>query len=1058
MNGVDLSVKELIQYFSAKNEYPNNILNTEINSIFRLNFLKIFKLNLLRMGNFPKIKILKFCLRTRIFLVTLGLVTLVSHLGYTSTTFDLMDQTNNVVTGTVKDASGVSMPGVSILEKGTSNGAVTDADGKFSISVRSAESVLVFSFIGYTSQEVKIGTQSLLSITLKDDLQNLSEVIVIGYGTQEKKDVTGSMATVKSEDFNRGVVNSPQDLIQGKVAGVNVVAQSGEPGSPQNITVRGPGGIRTGNSPLFVIDGVVIDNSNTGGGYNPLNFINPQDIESIDVLKDASATAIYGARGANGVIIVTTKKGKEGVSTLNYAYGLGVGQLAKQLDVFSADEYRRRVPEVGGILVDSLANTNWQEEITRTAITHNHNLSMNGGSNKLVYYASLGLQDQEGILRNSDMKRYTGRMNVTQKFLEGDILTVDLNLNASQTINNRPPVASMIGQAISANPTFPAYAPDGTPFRDPTGTNPLRTLEIFEDLTTINRVIGNLTASLAISKSFNWRTTIGIDNANATRDIQNFPSQLPQQIGRLETVNNYNKNFLVENYLTYTYESTRHSLTALAGFSYQEIFVQGRSTSINQFPISEVDPRFNPGLGQELNLANNRPSGFAAINELQSYFGRVNYQLDGKYLATATVRADGSSKFGANNKYGIFPSFSLGWRISEEQFMKSIGAVSELKLRAGWGQTGNQEIPSKITQALFTAQVSAGTSYPLDASSSFPAGITFSRLANPDLQWEVSTQFNGGLDFGLFDNSIAGSIDYFRKVSNNILLEVIPADPVQPASTTWINVEDMNIINQGVEINLNYRKRLSNSLYYSIGGNMTFIDNVVKNSPYSVIPSGSATGAGLSSATINGYINNHPIGSFYLLEHIGFDERGLNRFRDTNGDGIVNDKDRIVAGTALPNFQYNINGNLSYKRFDLAFNFMGVSGNKVYDNTANASFFKLRLARGLNTTPESIAATEESVNNPAPVSTRFLKDGNYFRLNNLSLSYTVNTESLGFSKWVKDLRFSLTGQNLFVITPYDGYDPEVNTDRTINGVSSYGIDYLSYPRARTITFGLNIVL
>jgi TonB-linked SusC/RagA family outer membrane protein len=963
-----------------------------------------------------------------------------------------------VVRGTVRDASGIAMPGVSILEKGTSNGTVSDADGKFTLNVRSSESVLVLSFIGYATQEVPVGGQTNFEITLQEDTKNLSEVIVIGYGTQEKKDITGAMATVKSDDFNRGIVNSPEDLIQGKVAGVNVVAASGEPGSAQNITVRGPGGIRTGNSPLYVIDGVVIDNSNTGGGFNPMNFINPQDIESIDVLKDASATAIYGSRGANGVIIVTTKKGKEGISTLNYTYGLAIGKLARQLDVFSADEYRRQVPAVGGVLQDSLANTNWQEEITRTAITHNHNLSMGGGSNRLVYYASVSFQDQEGILKESGMKRYTGRMNVTQKFLEGDILTIDLNLNASQTINTRPPVQGMLGQAIAANPTFPALGPDGKPFRDPTGSNPLRTLELYDDITTINRVIGNISASLAISKSFTWKTVIGVDNSASIRDIQSLPSLEPQQLGRLDIQEGANRNYLIENYLTYTYQSTRSNVTALAGFSYQEIFVQGRSSSIGQFPISEIDPRYNPGLGQELDLANYRPSGFATINELQSYFGRINYQLDGKYLATATVRADGSSKFGANNKYGVFPSFSLGWRLSEEDFLKSSRSVSELKLRAGWGQTGNQEIPSKITQPLFTASVSAGSSYPLDATNSYPAGITFNRLANPNLQWEVSTQFNAGVDFGFFENSLAGSIDYFRKVSNNILLEVIPADPVQPASTTWVNVEDMNIINQGVEVALNYRKSLSNSLSYSFGGNVTFLDNVVENSPYTIIPSGSATGAGLSSATINGYLNGYPIGSFYLLEHIGFDEDGLNVFRDTNGDGIVNDKDRIVAGTALPDIQYNLNGTFSYKQFDMAFNFTGVSGNKVYDNTANVSFFKLRLARGLNTTPDAIEFPEESVNNPAPVSTRYLKDANYFRLNNLSLGYNFNTESLGFSKWVKQLRFSVTGQNLFVITPYDGYDPEVNTDRTINGVSSYGIDYMSYPRARTVTLGLNIIL
>lgn len=969
-----------------------------------------------------------------------------------------VDYFRQVYTGTVVDESGQPMPGVSVLVKGTTQGIVTDIEGKFSLNVEIASPVLVFSFIGYTTVEMPVENQTEINITLKEDLQNLSEVIVIGYGTQEKKDVTGAMATVKAEDFNKGIVNSPEDLITGKIAGVNVTGSSGEPGASQNITVRGPGGIRTGNSPLFVIDGVVIDNSNTGGGYNPLNFINPQDIESIDVLKDASATAIYGSRGANGVILVTTKKGEDGVSTLNYTFSVGIGKLARPLNVFSADDYRREVVAVGGDLVDSLANTNWQEEITRTSITQNHNLSMSGGGKKSQYFASINLQDQEGILRKSNMKRYTGRLNASQKFLEGDILTVDFNLNASQTVNEKPNVVTVIGQAISANPTFPAYGPDGNPFQDPNGTNPLRSLEIYDDFTTINRVLANLSANLKLGESFTWKTSVSVDNANSTQDVQQIPSEVPQQLGRLETYEGKNRNYLIENYLTYSYETTRSALTAMAGFSYQNIFVQEREFSINTFPLSDIEPRYNPGLGQELTLATNRPSGLATINELQSYFGRVNYQLDGKYLATATVRADGSSKFGENNKYGVFPSFSLGWRVSEEEFMKSIRGISELKFRAGWGKTGNQEIPAKITQPLYTASVSGSTSYPLDGSADYPAGITFTRLANPDLQWEVSTQFNGGIDFGLFENSLVGSVDYFNKVSSNILLEVIPADPVQPASTTWVNVKDMNIVNQGVEIALDYRKRLANSLYYSIGGNMTFIENKVKNSPYSIIPSGSATGAGLSSATINGYLNGYSIGSFYLLEHIGFDEDGMNMFKDSNQDGITNDKDRIVAGSALPKFQYNINGNLSYKNFDMSFNFTGVSGNKVYDNTSNASFFKLRLARGLNSTPESIEAPEESVNNSAPVSTRYLKDANYFRLNNLTLGYNFAPNLIGMSKWVKQLRLSFTGQNLFVITPYDGYDPEVNTEKTVNGVSSYGIDYMSYPRARTFTFALNIIL
>jgi iron complex outermembrane receptor protein len=345
-------------------------------------------------------------------------------------------------------------------------------------------------------------------------------------------------------------------------------------------------------------------------------------------------------------------------------------------------------------------------------------------------------------------------------------------------------------------------------------------------------------------------------------------------------------------------------------------------------------------------------------------------------------------------KYGYFPSFSLGWRISEENFMSN-SMFSNLKLRAGWGKTGNQEIPSKITQPLYTTSVSATTSYPLSATGPYPAGTTFSRLANPDIQWEVSTQSNIGVDFGLFGGNLNGSIDVFHKVSNNILLEVIPADPVQPAGTFWTNVENMDITNKGVEAELEYRVRSQTGLSWSVGGNLTVIDNVVTNSPYSVIPSGNATGSGLTSATINGYINGEPIGTFYLKEFIGFDANGESVYRDVDKDGIITDKDRIAAGTALPRTLYNFFGSLGYKGFDLVVNFNGVSGNKVYDNTANAYFYKLKLSKGLNTTNEAIQYPEESITNAAPVSTRYLKEGAYLRLNNLSLGYTFNTRNLG---------------------------------------------------------------
>jgi iron complex outermembrane receptor protein len=382
------------------------------------------------------------------------------------------------------------------------------------------------------------------------------------------------------------------------------------------------------------------------------------------------------------------------------------------------------------------------------------------------------------------------------------------------------------------------------------------------------------------------------------------------------------------------------------------------------------------------------------------------------------------------------------------------GPFSELKLRAGWGQTGNQEIPSKITQALFTSVVSPLTSYPLADSGPFPAGTTFTRLANPDIQWEVSTQVDLGLDFALLKGALSGSIDYFNKVSNKILLEVIPADPVQPATSIWTNVKDMTITNQGLELDLNYRYATASGFKLDLGGNLTFIKNVVKNSPYTVIPSGSASGSGLTSATINGYVNNQPIGTFYLREFTGFDEKGLSTYRDTDGDGVVSDKDRISAGSALPKQMYNFFTTLSYKGFSLRVNFNGVSGNKIYDNTANTNFYKLRLSKGINTTKEAIAYPNESINNAAPVSTRYLKNGAFLRLNNLSLNYAFNTQALGINKYVKGLNLTVTGQNLWLITKYNGFDPEVNNDRSINGISSYGIDYLSYPKAKSIIFGL----
>ncbi len=972
-------------------------------------------------------------------------------LEHTSSGREAITILQQTISGTILDGlDGKPMVGASVAVKGGGQSTSTDANGSFSLQVPDNNAVLVIRYVGYVSQEIVVGNRSRIEITLQPDQAELAQVVVVGYGTQKKKDITGAVKSLNSDEFNKGIITSPQQLLQGKIAGVNVTTASGEPGANMGITVRGPGGLRTGSTPLFVVDGLPLDNSSTGGG-DPLSFINPQDIETMDVLKDASATAIYGARGANGVILITTKKGKAGTSTLGFSNSTGFSRIANPLPVFTAQQFRTEVPKAGGVLDDKGGNTDWQDEITRTGLTQNYNLTLSGGAEKLAYFASLGSQKEDGIIKKNQMGRYSGRFNATQKFLD-DRLVVETNINVANTKNNRPPITNILNEALTANPTYPALDAAGKPAVYQGITNPLLSLALNKEITTINRVIGNISPSLRIIKGLVYKLNFGVDNSTSTRDVDALPSTVPFIEGRLESYYNNNKNTLIENYLTWNATKGKHDITALGGHSFQKIFVQGRNYSINKFVVGGVDPIYNPGVGQILALATNTPGGFAFKNELQSFFGRATYQYDSKYLLTATFRADGSSKFGANNKYGYFPSFSLGWRLSEENFIKNT-FFSNLMLRAGYGITGNQEIPPKITQALFTSVISAG--YPLNSGNTYPAGTIYSRLANPDIQWETSKQTNIGLDFGLLNGALSGTVDVFNKVSDNILLQVIPADPVQPASTVWSNVKDMNITNTGVELDLNYNHTTANKFRYSIGGNVTFTKNKVENSPYSIISSGSVSGAGITSSTINGYLNGQPIGTFFLKEFTGFDANGLSTYSDLDGDKNITDKDRISAGTALPDKLYSLYGSVGFKGFDLSVNMNGVSGNKIYDYTGNVGFSKLRLAKNVNATPESVANTKESINNAAMVSTRYLKDGAYFRLNNASLGYNFNTKQLGVG-WVSALRLSVTGQNLFVITKYDGFDPEVNADRAISGVSSYGIDFLSYPKAKAVIFGLNL--
>ena len=960
------------------------------------------------------------------------------------------DQT---ITGTIRESgNGRPLAGAAVSVKGGSKSTVSDAKGAFSIAVPDSKAVLVISYVGFETQEVTAGKGNLV-ISLLSSSAELNQVVVVGYGTQRKKDVTGAVKTVKSESFNKGIINSPQQLLQGKVSGVNVTSVSGEPGAIQGITIRGPGGVRTGNTPLFVVDGLPLDNAATSGVGDPLNFLNSADIESIDVLKDASGTAIYGSRGANGVIFITTKKGKAGVASVNFSTSVGFSSLARKLPVLTADEFRTEVPKLGGTLDNGGTSTDWQNLITRNALSQNYNLSMSGGAEKLTYYASFGMQKQEGIIKANSLDRYTGRINVTQRLWD-DKLIVDANLSYGATNNKRPPITGMIGDAITNNPTYAATDASGKYIGYTAFNNPLLNIDLDREITNVNRLLGNIATTLKLAKGLSYKFNFGIDNSTSARDVEALPSLVPVRLGRLDTYNGVNRNTLVENYVTYNWSKNKHNVTALAGHSWQEVFIQTRNYSISNFPISQIEPIYNPATGTQLTLADNRPGGSAIVNEIQSFFGRVTYAYDSKYLLTVNFRSDGSTKFGGNNKYGYFPSFSAAWKVSDEDFMKN-SIFSNLKLRAGYGVTGNQEIKPKSTQALFN--VTTGSGYPLAATGSYPSGITYVRFANPDLQWETSKQTDLGLDFSLFKGELTGTIDVFQKQSSNILLEVVPFDPVSPIALTYKNVPNMKITNKGLELELEYRHKTNSGISYNVGTNFTFLKNNVEGSPYSILASGSAQGSGLTGSTVNGYINGQPIGTFFLKEFTGFNAAGISTFTDLDGDGAITDKDRISAGSALPNMIYSFYGGLGYKGFDFNVNFNGVSGNKIYDNTANSNNYKLKLSKNVNVTKEAIASAAESVNNSAPVSTRYLYDGAFLRLNNLAVGYTFNTNKMGnFGKYVKAMRLSITGQNLFVSTKYKGFDPEVNTDRNISEVTSYGLDYLSYPKARTVIVGLNI--
>jgi TonB-dependent starch-binding outer membrane protein SusC len=977
------------------------------------------------------------------------------------------------VTGIVTDNLGDPLPGASILEKGTTNGTQSDFDGNFSISIADENATLVISYLGFSTKEIAVNGQTNLTVILAEDAAGLEEVVVVGYGTQKSKDITGAIASVSSKKFNQGVVSSPGQLLQGKASGVRITSTSGEPGAPIKVAIRGNGSIRSGNGPLWVIDGVPIDSgaelpsggTGTGSqtGKNPLNFLNPDDIANIDVLKDASATAIYGSRGSNGVILVTTKRGESGAAKITYGSYMSASSVAGKLNMLDATEFKSATDALAareGVantsIFDPNLNTDWQDELFRTAFSFNHNLSISGGTDKTQYRASMNYLDQKGIIETSSFERLSARVNLSSLTLN-DKLKLDLNFTTSFNRDNAVPRGNsasengeLIISTLLANPTYPTHE-NGDFFNFPgaSSLNPLELLDAKTDFTKTMRTLGNISATLEVAKGLSYKLNFGLDYQKSTRNEELAVNDLGGEVtpdGIVSISDIENSSQLIENTLTYDFDlNDDHDLKLLLGHSYQKFDTRRYSVQSQGFSTSELSAIDVPNIATVYDV--NPLSGARIKSELQSFFGRATYAYKDRYLLNATLRADGSTKFGENNKYGYFPSFALGWKITEEDFMASSNFFQNLKLRAGWGQTGNQEIPVGVTSASFNT--GTGQGYFIDGTS-LTSGITFARTANEDLQWEVGVQTNVGLDFGVLGGQLYGSVDYFIKETTNQFVAVSTKAP-SPTSTAWTNL-DGSVENKGLDVSLGGIIVDNDDFQWTLDGNVSFINSEIKDMPFSLLTTGNLSGTGLSGAQVVGYINGEELGAFYVHKHLGYDADGNNIFEDVDGNGVINGDDRQVVGSGLPNLIYGINSYMQYKNMDFSFGITGVGGNQIYSNTRNAYFSTATLNGGLNV-PDEIAAIEgESVSNSNATSSLFIEDGDFLRLSNATLGYNFKPSSID---WMESARVYVTGQNLFTITDYSGFDPEVDTPKG-GSATAYGIDFANYPRARTFLIGFNV--
>lgn len=960
------------------------------------------------------------------------------------------------VTGTVTDAAtGDPLPGVTVVIKGTQQGAISQPNGSYTVQA-TEDATLVYSFIGYTTQEVEVAGQNQIDVAMESATMGLDEVVVIGYGQVRKEDATGSVTAVQADEMNRGAPVSPEDLLSGKTSGVRITSSGGAPGSGSTIRIRGGSSLSASNDPLIVIDGVPVDNDGISGMGNALSTVNPNDIESFTVLKDASATAIYGSRASNGVILITTKKGREGQPLkFNYHGYVTMNTIDKRVDVLDADRFREVVNEVAPDGVSALGNSNtdWQDLIFRNSIGHDHTFSATGTiQEKMPFRASVGYTNQDGIIETSNFERVTGSFGVNPSLLDDHL---DVNLNLKGVVNNNQFVDNgVIGNAITFDPTQSPYREDdrfngyytwmsGDNANTVAVPNPLSQLYDRDDESTAKRMIGNvqLDYKFHFLPELRANLNIGVDYSDSEgttsiEDETNFSyTALDRANGSFNEYTQEKKNELFDFYLNYAkdIEAISSRIDVMAGYSTQHFYRKdwNRETSYDGSEVYSDEPAYE------------------TENNLRSYFGRFNYTLMDRYLLTFTLRQDGTSRFHEDTRWGTFPSAAFAWRIADEPFLSDSQSLSDLKLRLGYGVTGQQNI-NQGNYPYLPRYTYGGSNVRYGFGNQFYTTIRPEGY-NKDLKWEETTTYNIGLDFGFFNSRLSGALDVYERETKD-LLNVIPV----AAGTNFTNqllTNVGNLENRGIEFSLTGRPISTSDVSWEIGFNATYSETEVTKLTLGDIPDyqGVFTG-GISGGTGNniqihseGYAPN----AFYAYEQV-YDQEGNpvdGLYADRNGDGQITGDDRYQLEKPAPDWHMGFNSKLIYKNFDFSFSARANIGNYVYNNVNSSYGFTSNI--WVNGFMSNVVdnALESNFTNARYLSDYYIKNASFLRMDNISLGYTFDSlGSFGLTGSDMSARVYGTVQNAFVITNYEGLDPEVDN----------GIDSNVYPRPRVFMVGVNV--